>query len=101
MFQITGVIHELDTQFVEIPYSGENNSVSMYVFLPNAIDEFLEKVTSEMLDQVFVDGESQHKKWDMIDIELPKISLKQTINLMPVNVIHQYFYMEKMSKLCL
>ncbi|XP_031628732.1 serine protease inhibitor 88Ea-like isoform X2 [Contarinia nasturtii] len=55
-----GVIHELNTQFVEIPYSGENNSVSMYFFLPNAIDEFLENVTSEMLDQVFVDGESQH-----------------------------------------
>lgn len=74
MFQITGVIHELNTQFVEIPYSGENNSVFMYVFLPNAIDEFLENVTPEMLDQIFVDGESQHKMWDKVEIELPKIT---------------------------
>lgn len=95
---MTGVIHELNTQFVEIPYSGENNSVSMYVFLPNAIDEFLENVTPDMLDQVFVDGQSQHKRLDKVDIELPKIELKQKIDLKPVNVIHQYFYIIKMSK---
>lgn len=101
MFQITGVIHELNTKFVEIPYSGENSSVSMYVFLPNAIDEFLENVTPEMLDQVFADGESQHKRWEKVKIELPKIAIKHKIKLMPVNMIHQYFCMKKMSKLCL
>lgn len=94
MFQITGVIHELNTQFIEIPYSGDNNPyfgdpasvVSMYVFLPNAIDEFLENVTPELLDQVFVDGQSQHKRWSKVDIELPKFSLKQKIDLTPVNI---------------
>lgn len=82
----TGVIEQLNTVFLEMPYKGEDGSISMYVFLPvftvNAIDEFLEKVTPEMLDEVFSGGLQRE-----VDIEFPKISFERKFELVPVNIV--------------
>lgn len=72
-----------------MPYAGENNSISdnsLYIFLPNDIDKFLEKITPEMLDQVFVDEKSHPIGHTKVYIELPKFKLERKIDLKPVNI---------------
>lgn len=79
-----GVIEKLKTSFLEMPYAGEDGSISMFVFLPvftvNAIDELLENITPEMLDEALSGGQPQ----DEVDVELPKISFERKFKLAPV-----------------
>lgn len=115
-FQITGVIKQLNTRFLEMPYQGLNTSISMYVFLPvNGsevhprlrlirnrfkpkeeeapeinIDQFLEKLTPEILDEVFEQGfehKLRHDVWNKIYVEFPKISFHDGLSLNPVIII--------------
>lgn len=80
-----GVIEQLNTVFLEMPYKGEDGSVSMYIFLPvftvSAIDELLEKITPEILDDVFSGGLQRE-----VDVEFPKISFERKFELVPVSV---------------
>lgn len=79
-----GVIEPLNTVWLEMPYKGEDGAISMYIFLPvftvNAIDEFLENITPEILDEVF-DGGLQRE----VDVEFPKISFERKFELVPVS----------------
>lgn len=48
----------MDAEILKMPYRGANESISMFVFLPvsrapTAIDEMLNKITPEILDDVF------------------------------------------------
>lgn len=66
-----------------MPYKGEDGSISMFIFLPvfavNSIDEFLEKVTPEMLNDVFSGGLQRE-----VEVEFPKISFERKFELVPV-----------------
>lgn len=78
-----GVIEQLKTVFLEMPYKGEDGSVSMYIFLPvftvSAIDELLENITPEILDDVFSGGLQRE-----VDVKFPKISFERKFELVPV-----------------
>lgn len=92
MLLTTGYIQELDTKFMEMPYAGENNSISMYVFLPGKdIDSFLKGVTFEILNHVLFERKFDTPANCKANIRFPKIALQQKINLKPVNTIQQVF----------
>lgn len=69
-----------------MPYKGEDESISMYVFLPiftpTSIDELLEALTPEILDEAFMGGLQRE-----VEVEFPKISFERTFELVPVCVI--------------
>lgn len=117
LFQITGVIKQLNTRFLEMPYQGLNTSISMYIFLPvNGsevdprlrlfrkrfktkeeeeeeapeinIDQFLEKLTPEILDEVFEQA-FEHDIWNKIHVEFPKMSFHDDLSLNPVIFIYR------------
>lgn len=79
-----GVIEQLRTVFLEMPYKGEDDSISMFIFLPvfhvGAIDEMLENITPEILDEVFRGGLQRE-----VDVEFPKISFERKFELVPVS----------------
>lgn len=68
-----------------MPYKGENGAISMFIFLAvfTTINNFLEKLTAEMLDEIL--NREIVRLW--VDLKLPKISLEQKFDLMPVNII--------------
>ena len=78
------MIEQLRTVFLEMPYKGEEDAISMFIFLPvfhvNAIDELLENITPEILDEVFSGGLQRE-----VDIEFPKISFERKFELVPVS----------------
>lgn len=78
------MIEQLRTVFLEMPYKGEDESISMFIFLPvfhvNAIDELLENITPEILDEVFEGGLQRE-----VDVEFPKISFERKFELVPVS----------------
>lgn len=78
-----GVIEKLKTIFLEMPYQGEDGSISMFIFLPvftpTAIDEMLGEMTPEILDEVFEGGFTRE-----VDVEFPKVSFERTFELVPV-----------------
>lgn len=76
-------MENLKTQILEMPYEGENGTISMFVFLPpstlTAIDELLEKLTPEILD----DALRVHYRMK-VEISIPKFSFEKTHKLIPV-----------------
>lgn len=84
---IAGVIEELNTAHLELPYKGEHGSISMFillpVFTPNAIDLLLKNFSPEILDKVLND-----KSFEEVDIEFPKISFERTFKFVPVRLLH-------------
>lgn len=84
MLRILGVIEKLKTQILEMPYKGENGTISMFVFLPSstptAIDELLETLTPEILDDA-LNAEYNVKK---VQVSIPKFSFEKTHELIPV-----------------
>lgn len=82
---ILGVIEELSTAYLELPYKGEHGSISMFVLLPvfttNAIDVLLQNFTSEILEKVL--GE---RSFEEVDVEFPKISFERRFKFVPVIV---------------
>lgn len=83
------MIEQLRTVFLEMPYKGEEDAISMFIFLPvfrvNAIDELLQNITPEILDEVFEGGLQRE-----VDVEFPKISFERKFELVPVSVLHKY-----------
>lgn len=80
-----GVIEELTTAYLELPYKGEYGSISMIVllpvFTPNAIDLLLKKFTPEILNKVLNEKTSEE-----VEIEFPKISFERTFKFVPVSL---------------
>lgn len=87
----TGVIEELNTAYLELPYRGENGVISMYVLLPvftaNAIDVLLQNFTSEILEKVL-----SANTFEEVDVEFPKISFERRFKFVPVRLFHVSVY---------
>lgn len=71
-----GVLKRENAAFLEMPYQGENQAISMIVFLPlknsaTAVDKLLTKFTTETINKAMTQG-----KLEMVDVEFPKLSLK-------------------------
>lgn len=73
-----------------MPYKDENESMSMFIFLPDnspsAIDVLLDKLSSEILDDVFNRRPNRHGlfyKYDIV-VSLPKFSLEKSYELSSV-----------------
>lgn len=79
------MIEKLKTIFLEMPYQGEDGSISMFIFLPiftpTAIDELLAELTPEILDEAFSGGLQRE-----VDVEFPKITFERTFELVPVSI---------------
>lgn len=64
-----------------MPYKGENNRFSMYIFLPEksrtAIDELLEELSPNILDDVFNGTYLETEVY----VAFPKFSFEQTSDL--------------------
>lgn len=77
-------MEQLKTVFLEMPYKGEDGSISMFIFLPiftpTAIDELLAEITPEILDEAFSGGLQRE-----VEVEFPKISFEKTFELVPVS----------------
>lgn len=77
----SGVIENLETEFLRIPYKGENERFSMYILMPaktpTAIDELLGKLTAPILDDVFNGSYSE----TTIGVSLPKFSIDKESDL--------------------
>lgn len=68
-------MENLETQFLRMPYKGENERFSMYVLMPaktpTAVDELLEKLTAPILNDVF-----NGVHWELkLPVSLPKFSI--------------------------
>lgn len=71
----------METQFLRMPYKGENERFSMYVLMPaktpTAIDELLGKLTAPILNDVF---NGVHEE-STISVSLPKFSIHKDSDL--------------------
>lgn len=87
---ISGVIEQLNTVTLELPYLGEDSGISMFIFLPvftpTAIDEMLKGITPELLDEALEGGVQRE-----VDVELPRISFEKTYEFLPVSHRHLLF----------
>ncbi|XP_055545957.1 serine protease inhibitor 88Ea-like isoform X2 [Wyeomyia smithii] len=78
---------KLACHILELPYYGqdENSRVSMYVFLPpaepNALEKLLARLTAspDILSEVVGEGISRQ-----VDVKLPKFSIEKTVEMKPV-----------------
>lgn len=78
---------KLGCHILELPYTGQDDSsrVSMFVFLPpaepNALDKLLARLTSspEILAEVVGEGISRR-----VDVKLPKFSIEKTVDMKTV-----------------
>ncbi|XP_031638863.1 serine protease inhibitor 88Ea-like isoform X2 [Contarinia nasturtii] len=83
-----GFIENLNTQVLKMPYEDENESLSMFIFLPDAsstaIDVLLDKLSPEILDNVFSGHRSVYRPTyinEEIFVSLPKFSFESRIDL--------------------
>lgn len=74
-----------------MPYEDENESLSMFIFMPDAsstaIAELLDKLSPEILDNIFSGHRSIYRPTyinENIHVSLPKFSFKSTIDLSSV-----------------
>lgn len=72
-------MRQLDVSFLEMPYEGENGTISMFIFLPvfMPIDDILAKLTPEMLDEVF----KEKKLWNGLKYNSRKFRSKTNLIL--------------------
>ncbi|XP_055638275.1 serine protease inhibitor 88Ea-like [Toxorhynchites rutilus septentrionalis] len=78
---------KLGCHILELPYSGEDEStrLSMFVFLPpaepNALDKLLARLTSatDILSEIVNEGISRR-----VDVKLPKFSIEKTVDMKTV-----------------
>lgn len=75
------LIKNLDTAVLRMPYKGENNRFSMYIFLPDksrtAIDDLLKELSPTILDDVFNGTYLETEVY----VSFPKFSFEQTSEL--------------------
>lgn len=75
---------EEDAAVLEMPFTGENDAISMTVILPNenspnAVNSLLEKCTAETIHKALTEVEIQK-----VDIKFPKLSMKREYYLSKV-----------------
>lgn len=82
----TGIITPLKTRLLKMPSKGENERISMFVFLPwpdTSIDELLEKLTVNILDDalngVYLSAKNE------ISVSFPKFSFEYKPELVSVS----------------
>lgn len=80
-FAFLGVLENENAAYLELPYDGEDQSVTMYVFLPlentpTAVDELVEKMTTETIRHALRRTTPQK-----LDVQFPKISLEGNYEL--------------------
>ncbi|XP_055313233.1 serpin B4-like [Sitodiplosis mosellana] len=57
-----GLIKNLNTKFLKMPYKGDNGTISMFIFLPNestSVGQLLDGLTAKVIDFVF-NGETRN-----------------------------------------
>lgn len=85
----------LNTQVLKMPYKDENESMAMFISLPDhspsAMDVLLDKLSPEILDDVFNRRPSSYGFFheDDVLVSLPKFSLENSCELSPVSWIWQ------------
>lgn len=81
---IAAVNERLGCHVLEIPYLGEENGISMMVFLPpftsNALENVLTRLTPEALEQALDEGLSRE-----VELQLPRFSFEKTYQMVPVS----------------
>lgn len=74
----------LNCVVLELPYLGEEEGISMFIFLPtfvpNAIEDLLGNITADTLTRALESGGSRE-----VHVKLPKISFEKTYELVPVS----------------
>lgn len=81
MAVFSGVLEKENVEYLEMPYQGEDNSISMYVFLPlnthaTAVDDFIINLSAETIQKAMT-GRKQVE----VDVEIPKMSLERSYGL--------------------
>jgi len=79
------VNEQLGCHVLEIPYLGEENGISMMIFLPpftpNGLENVLTRLTPEALEQALDEGLSRE-----VELQLPRFSFEKTYQMVPVLV---------------
>lgn len=77
------VNERLGCHVLEIPYLGEENGISMMIFLPpfvpNGLENVLNRLTPEALEQALDEGLSRE-----VELQLPRFSFEKTYQMVPV-----------------
>jgi len=77
------VNERLGCHVLEIPYLGEENGISMMIFLPpftpNGLENVLTRLTPEAFEQALDEGLSRE-----VELQLPRFSFEKTYQLVPV-----------------
>lgn len=81
MFAFLGVLENENAAYLEMPYDGEDQSITMYVYLPlentpTAVDDLVEKMTTKTIRRALKGTMPQQ-----IDVQFPKISLEGNYEL--------------------
>lgn len=79
-----GFIDHLKTQVVQMPLKGDNQTISMYVLLPESgttVEDLLKKITPGFLDDIF---KSVNLKPEKIFLRYPLIPFEKEVDLIPV-----------------
>lgn len=82
---VSGVLVKENTAFLELPYEGDQEAISMFIYLPldekpNAIDNFLSIFSHATIQQAMFS-----KNYKLIDILMPKIAFKSELHLKDVS----------------
>lgn len=88
-FIVLGVLAKENAVFIELPYEGDLEAISMFVFLPldkkpNGIDNFLRKFSHDTLQRAML---SQNLK--LVEVMMPKVSLTGELFLKDVSDLVQ------------
>lgn len=77
------VNERLGCHVLELPYLGEENGISMMIFLPpftpNSLENLLTRLTAEALDEALNEGLSRE-----VEIQFPRFSFEKTYQMVPV-----------------
>lgn len=83
-----GFIDHLETEVVQHPFKGDNQTISMYVLLPDngtsSVEDLLEKITPEILDDIFKGVNLMPEK---MFFHYPEIPFEKEVDLIPVCII--------------
>lgn len=73
---LAGVLKKENAAVLKVPYEGENDAISMYVYLPfekssSAVDDLMDKLSAETIkDALTMEMDTQR-----VDFHFPKMSL--------------------------
>lgn len=89
LIPFSGVLAKENAAFIELPYEGEQEAISMFVFLPkdempNGLDNFLNEFSHATIQQAL-----RSRSYKLVDIAMPKISLEGELFLKDVSHLMQ------------